>query len=177
MHLRPSRQRHLSLHGFCDADWGVSIEDKKSISGYCVFLGNSIISWSSKKQSFVSRSSTEAEYRAIADVSAELLWVMSLMDELQCLVIKPAVVWSDNIGTGSLAMNLVYHSRTKHVEIVIHFVRDKVAAKKLDVRYVPTYEQTADSLTKALPHNRLLYLRNKLGVEEIPSSLKGRVKA
>lgn len=126
IHLKPSS--HLSLYGFCDADWGVAHEHRKSISGYCVFLSNSLVSWSSKRQHVVSRSSTESEYRAIEDVACELAWISSLLQELKCPVAKPVAIWSDNLGAGALAANPVYHSRTKHVEIDVHFIRDKVAS-------------------------------------------------
>lgn len=125
----------------------------------------------------VSRSSTESEYRAVADVASELSWIASLLGKLKCPVIKPVLIWSDNIGAGCLSSNPMYHSRTKHVEIDIHFIRDKVAANEVQVRHVPTYEQTADCLTKALSTSRLVFLRNKLGVVNIPTSLSGGVRA
>lgn len=86
------------------------------------------------------------------------------------------VIWSDNLGAGALAANPVYHSRTKHVEIDVHFIRDMVASKEVQVRYVPTFEQTADCLTKAVPTSRLVYLRDKLSVVSIPPSLSGEVR-
>lgn len=167
----------LNLYGYCDADWGVAHEDRRSVSGYCVYLGQSLICWSSKRQSVVSLSSTESEYRAVADSTSELLWVSSLLQELKCPVNLPYVIWFDNIGAASLATNPIYHSRTNHVEIDVHFIRDKVAAKVVEVRYVPTYDQTADRLTMALTHHRLSFLRSKLGDVKIPSSLQWGVKA
>lgn len=101
LHLIPSSQ--FSLTGYCDADWGVSNEDRRSVAGYCVFLGNSLVSWSSKKQPVVSRSGTESEYRAIVDLAAELTWISSLLKELQCPLMKAPVIWSNNISAGSLA--------------------------------------------------------------------------
>lgn len=175
LHLKPSSQ--FNLIGYCDADWGVSHEDRRPIVGYCVYLGNSLISLSQKRQLVFSRSSIESEYRAIVDLATELTWVSSLLKELQCPVMKTPVIWSDNISAGSLALNLVYHSHTKHVEIDIHFKRDKVAAKEITMCYVPLYEQTTDCLTKALTTTRFAFLRNKLGVIEIPSSLRRGVSA
>lgn len=92
-------------------------------------------------------------------------------------MIKPVVIWSNNLGAATLTINLVYHSRTKHVEIDVHFVRDKVASREIQVRYVPTFEQTAYSLTKALPTSRVKFLRDQLGLIRIPPSLSGGVKA
>lgn len=86
------------------------------------------------------------------------------------------MIWCDNLGTGSLVYNPVYHSRTKLVEVDIQFICDRVATKEVRVCYVPTYEQTANCLTKALTFSRFSFLRNKLGVVELPSSLKGGVK-
>lgn len=148
-----------------------------SIVGYYVYLGSSLVSWSSKRQGVVSQSSIESEYRAVADLAAELIWVTSLLKEISCPVINTPVIWCDNMGAGSLAYNPIYHSRTKHVEVDIHFIRDKVADKEVSVCYVPTYEQTTDYLTKALTTSRFIFLRNKLGVVELPTSLKGELRS
>lgn len=167
----------MSLHRYCNADWGVVHKDRKSISGYCVFLENSLISWSSKRQHVVSQSSTESEYKVVTVVALELSWIASLLNELKCPVIKLAVVWSDNIGAGSLSANHVYHSRSKHVKIDVHFIRDKVATKEIQVRYVSTYEQTTYCLTKVLSTSIIAFLTNKLGVVHIPTSLSKGVRA
>lgn len=123
----------------------------------------------------VSRSSAESEYRAIADLASELTWIISLLKELQCPIAKTPVIWSDNMGAGQLASNPVYHSQTKHIGIDVHFIRDKVAAKEIVVCYIPSYEQTAYCLTKALTTSRFSFLRSKLGVAQVPSSLSGGV--
>lgn len=109
-------------------------------------------------------------------VAVELTWISSLLKELQCPIVDLAVIWSANIGAGSLATNPVYHSRTKHVENDIHFARDKVVANEVNVRYVPTYEQVTYCLTKALTTNKLIFFRNKLGTVCIPISLRGGVQ-
>lgn len=90
------------------------------------------------------------------------------------------IIWCDNMSAGSLALNPVYHARTKHIEIDAHFMREKVLAKQLEVRYVPSHDQVADCLTKSLSHNHFRYLRSKLGMVQRPlilSSLKGSVGA
>lgn len=174
LHLGSHSDLHISA--FCDADWAVSNEDRRSVGGFCVFLGNSLVSWSSRRQGVVSRSSTESQYRAIADVAAEVLWLKSLLKEISCPLLHIPVIWSDNLGAGSLAVNPVYHSRMKHVEVDLHFIRDKVAKKAFTVCYVPSFEQIVDSFTKALSSSKFDHFRNKLGVVPLTPSLRGAVK-
>lgn len=174
LHLKPFSEIHVT--GFCDVDWAVSLEDRKSVGGFCVYLGDSLVSWSSKRQNAVSRSSTELEYRAIADVAAEILWLKSLMREIGCCIKRIPVIWSDNMGAGSLTVNPILHSPMKHVEIDMHFIRDKVAGRELRVCYVPSSEQVADCLTKALTLSKFSPFRSKLGVVMLPPSSRGPVK-
>lgn len=97
------------------------------------------------------------------------------MREIHCSVPRVPVIWCDNLGAGSLAVNPVYHSCMKHVEVDLHFVRDKIAAKELTVQYVPSFEQIADCLTKALSSSKFDYFRDKLGVIRLSTSLRGAV--
>ncbi|XP_047949460.1 secreted RxLR effector protein 161-like [Salvia hispanica] len=144
LHILPSS---FSLTGFSDSDWGADLDDRRSITGYCVYFGKTLISWCSKKQTVVSRSSTEAEYRSLAQVTCELSWLKSLHEELKIKYLKPPTVWVDNISTISLASNPVLHSRTKQIELDVHFVRDKVHGGEIDLRHVPT---TIKSQTSSL---------------------------
>lgn len=120
--LHIGQSANLSLIGYSDADWACCPDDRKSIGGYCVFFGDTLVSWSSKKQSVVARSSTESEYRSLAQVTAEIVWLESLLQEMQFTTAAIPVVWCDNISVGALASNPVYHARTKHIELDAHFV-------------------------------------------------------
>ena len=150
----------FNLEGFSDADWATNLDDYKSMSGLCVFLGGNLITWSSKKQNAVSRSSTKSEYRALATTTAELVWIQNLLTEIGIpLQTQPPILWCDNIGAQALASNPVHHARTKHIEIDVHFIRNLVAEKKLEVRYVSSNNhQPADLFTKPLPFERFNFV-------------------
>ncbi|XP_019186568.1 PREDICTED: uncharacterized protein LOC109181272 [Ipomoea nil] len=162
--LRLTVSTSSAIHAFSDSDWAGCPVDRKSTSGYAVFLGANLISWLSRKQRTVDRSSTEAEYKALADVSAEVTWVVSLLRELGLHNGGPSTLWCDNLGTTYLCANPVFHARTKHVEIDYHFVRDKVASGEMTVNFVSTKDQLADIFTKPLPGPRFTTLRDKLNV-------------
>lgn len=169
------RAPRMDLHGFSDADWASCIDDRRSVSAYCVYLGGNLISWSSKKQQVIARSSTESEYRALALATSELIWIQSLLTELRIEFVSPPVLWCDNMGAGSLATNPVFHPRTKHIEIDMHFVRDRVLAKQLDIRYVDSTHQVADVLTKPLHVPQYEFLKSKLPLQVSPCHLRGDV--
>ncbi|KAJ1695555.1 hypothetical protein LUZ63_012253 [Rhynchospora breviuscula] len=171
--LQIYNQSDHQLHAYTDSDWAGSHFDRRSTSGYSIFLGRNIISWSAKKQATVSRSSTEAEYRGLAITCTELLWVQFLLQELKFKPNTPPVMWCDNVGATFLASNPMFHSRTKHVEIDFHFVREKVAAKTLLVRYLCSADQIADIMTKPLSTARFEALRHKLNVLQSPLACGG----
>lgn len=173
--LHLCRSSSFIIRSFCDADWAGNPEDRTSIGAYLVYLGDSLISWKIYKQKAVARSSTEAEYRAVVAAAAEVNWIQSLPSELQISSSQP-FLFCDNVGATYLSSNPVYHSRMKHISIDIHFVRQQVQDGKIKVLHVPSIDQLANLLTKPLPRLRFVTLRNKLGVSDGPSSLRGRNK-
>ncbi|KAG8472493.1 hypothetical protein CXB51_034175 [Gossypium anomalum] len=144
------RTTKFVLEGYSDSSWGSDIDDRRSTSGYCIFLGGNPISWSSRKQQVVSRSTAEAEYRSLANATAEMVWLQSLLSELSIPVQKKSLIWCDSSAAVAVAGNPVMHSKFKHVELDIFFVREKVAAGALQVGHVSSADQVADVLTKTL---------------------------
>ncbi|XP_058192154.1 secreted RxLR effector protein 161-like [Rhododendron vialii] len=152
----------LELRAYSDADWAGDPTDRRSITGYCFFLGDSLISWRSKKQTVVSRSSTEAEYRALADTTQELLWLRWLLTDMGVHHSTGTTLCCDNQSAIQIARNDVFHDRTKHIEIDCHFVRQHVASGTLRLLSVSSSDQTADIFTKAHPPGRFHDLVSKL---------------
>lgn len=123
--LQPTPKSTLSLEAFCDVDWGSDLEDRRSISGHCIFFGPNLIAWGSKKQTTILRSTTEVEYRSLVNTVDEIIWIQSLMCELH-----------------------IIHAKTKHLELDLFFVREKVQRKDITVKHVKSHLQIADGLTK-----------------------------
>jgi hypothetical protein len=130
-----------------------------------VFLGDNLVSWSSKRQNTVSRSSAEAEYRAVANGVAEATWLRQLLLELHSPLQRATLVYCDNISAVYMTSNPVQHQRTKHIEIDLHFVRERVAIGDLRVLHVPTSSQYADIFTKGLPTSVFTEFRSSLNVQ------------
>uniref|UniRef100_A0A2N9FW81 Reverse transcriptase Ty1/copia-type domain-containing protein n=1 Tax=Fagus sylvatica TaxID=28930 RepID=A0A2N9FW81_FAGSY len=154
----------LQLSAYTDADWAGDPDDRRSTSGYLVYLGSNPITWSAKKQPTVSRSSTESEYRALAIASAELCWIRTLLKDLGIYLSQTPILWCDNVSALAIASNPVFHARTKHIEVDFHFVRERVLRKDLEVKFVSTIDQLADIFTKSLPTQRFIDLRRNLMV-------------
>ncbi|GKD96028.1 gag/pol polyprotein, partial [Tanacetum coccineum] len=118
---------------FSDDDWAGDSDDRRSTGGFSIYLSSNLISWTARKQRTVSRSSTEVEYKALADTVAELTWLQALLNELGICSSSTPILWCDNLGATYLSANSIFHERTKHVEIDYHFVQEKVAQGDLRV--------------------------------------------
>ena len=142
---------------------------RRSISGFCVFLGDSLISWKSKKQSDVPRSSAEAEYQAMANVTCEPIWLTALLHDFGIQSKEPATLFCNNEVAIHIAANPVFHKRMKHIEIDCHLVQEKIQAVCLKTMHVSSQHQIVDLFTKALFPAQFKYLLNKMGIHNLHS--------
>lgn len=159
------RNKGLALEAYTDADYAGSIVDRRSTSGYCTFLGGNLVTWRSKKQNVVARSSAEAEFRAMAQGVCELLWVKIILEDLKVEWDAPMRLYCNNKSAISIAHNPVQHDRTKHIEIDRHFIKEKLDSGLICTPYVSTQGQLADVLTKWLGSSVFESIVSKLGME------------
>ncbi|CAM8948608.1 unnamed protein product [Rhodiola kirilowii] len=150
--------------GFTDADWAGNITDRRSTSGYFTFVGGNLVTWKSKKQKVVARSSAEAEYRGMAQGVCELLWLKSLLHDLGIELTSPMKLYCDNKAAIDISQNPVQHDRTKHVEVDRHFIKEKLDANIITFPFVPSEEQLADILTKGVSVKAFHGSLSKLGM-------------
>ncbi|KAJ0568794.1 putative RNA-directed DNA polymerase [Helianthus annuus] len=153
-----------NLVGYTDSDWLGCPDTRRSRSGYLLLLGGSPVSWKSKKQTVVSRSSAEAEYRAMASTVSEILWLRWLLKELNVEQNNATQLFCDNLAVKHIANNPVFHERTKHVEMDCYFVRERVESNEVEPLHIDTKSQIADLFTKPLGSRQLGLLLGKLGI-------------
>ena len=164
--LLMSSKKTGKIDAFCNADWASCSLSRRSVTGFGIKFGESLISWRSKKQSTVSRSSAEAEYRSMATTVAELVWLQGLLQELGASVELPMELHCDNKAAMQIASNPMYHEQTKHIEIDCHFIRERQDGM-VKTEYIASKDQMADIFTKALGkqlHSDMLF---KLGMLDI----------
>jgi hypothetical protein len=155
------RSSSLLLSAFSDADWAGNVDDRHSTGGFAIFLSSNLITWCARKQAIVSRSSTEAEYKALANATTEVIWVQSVLVELGTNLPRSPCLWCDNLGATYMTVNPRFHGRTKNIEIDFHFVRERVAQRQLHVRFISSADQVAEGFTKSLPVSKLdIFHRN-----------------
>ncbi|XP_076935490.1 uncharacterized protein LOC143602168 [Bidens hawaiensis] len=139
-----------NLTAYADSDWAKCLDTRRSVTGYCIFLGQSLVAWKSKKQLTVSRSSAEAEYRAMCACAEEIIWIKNLLKELKVIISLPVSLNCDNNAAISIAANPVFHDRTKHFEIDLFFLREKISSGVIKTESIRSDKQLADVLTKGL---------------------------
>jgi len=145
-----SNDPDCTIQAYCDSDWASCPDSRRSVSGYLILLGNSPISWKSKKHETISLSSAEAEYRSLRKVVGELTWLNRLLNDLTITNSSPIDVYCDSQSAIHIAHNPVFHERTKNIEVDCYFVRNKLQEGLISLHHIPTTDQLADILTKAL---------------------------
>lgn len=161
------------MSAYSDADWAGCPDTRRSVTGWCMFLGSSLISWKSKKQARVSKSSTESEYRAMSAACSEIIWLRGLLAELGFPQTEPTSLYADNTSAIQIVANPVFHERTKHIEVDCHSIRDAYDDRLISLPHVSTQLQIADILTKAVPRPRHQFLVGKLMLIDQPHQFEG----
>ena len=160
-----SKTKNINLKAYADADWAGDGISRKSTSGYVFQIGDSTVTWRSKRQSIIALSSTEAEYVSLCQAAQEAVWLRRLLNDVGFRQTQPMTLYEDNQGAIALTKNAKMNSRTKHIDIKFHYVRQAIEDEVLKVDYCPTEDMTADILTKSLSRVKFEKFRTMLGVE------------
>lgn len=152
----------LKITTYSDSDWASCSDTRRSLTGYCIFMGTSLISWKTKKKKTISRSSCEAEYRSLATTICELLWISYILRYLKVKFKIPISLWCDNKATIHIIKNPIFHERTKHLDIDSHLVRDQY--KLVFPRHISTNQQIVGLFTKGLCAPRFNFLLSNMNL-------------
>ncbi|KAF5459455.1 hypothetical protein F2P56_023398 [Juglans regia] len=174
LQLSPSSPNQLTA--WSNANWAGCLDDRQSTSGYCIFLGSNLISWSSKKHPTVARSSTKTEFKDVAIATAEVIGLQHLYRDLGVHLKCSPLLYCDNMGAMYFSSTPVFQARTKHVEIHFHFVQNRVQNKSLRVAFISGKDQLADLLTKPISSSQFALLCSNLQLQALPFDLKDDVK-
>ncbi|GJZ39745.1 hypothetical protein Tco_0586308 [Tanacetum coccineum] len=148
------KNANINLHGFCDSNWGGCTDDMKSTSRYIFSLGSGVFSWCSNKQQTVAQSLVEAEYVAAALATSQAIWLRRIFKDIEEKQLKPTIIFCDSMSAIAIAKNPVYHSRTKHIALKHHFIREAIEDGEVQLEFCETNDQIADIFTKALPRGK-----------------------
>jgi hypothetical protein len=158
------RNQNLQLTAYSDVDWANCVDERKIVSGGAFYLGDSLVVWLSKKQGSISLSTTEVEYIAASTFFTQVLWMIQTLAYLEVKYTALIPIHCDKTSVISVSKNPIFHSKTKHIPIKYHFLREKVTNQIVQFHYIPTTEKIADIFTKPLAKTPFEYLRQKLGV-------------
>lgn len=155
------------LSGYSDADWAGDVDTRRSTSGFVFQVHNNTVSWCSKRQNTVAKSSTEAEYVALSLATQEAIWMRRFLKNIGVEQKSSSIIFEDNRGAIELSKNPKFHNRTKHIDVSYHFIREQVTMNTISVKYCPTQEMLADVMTKGLTKFTFEKFRNMLGLKKV----------
>ena len=155
----------ITLFGSCDSDWAGDLDDRRSTTGYLFFINNGPVSWSTRKQTSVVTSSTQAEYQALSSAVKEAIWLRTFLKELGFSQLSPTIIHQDNQSTIALAKNPIHHGKSKHIDIVHHFIRECIEREEIELEYRPTADMIADALTKPLARGKFEKCVTEMGLK------------
>lgn len=161
--LRLNGTKNTELSCYSDADWAGNFEDRTSTSGYCIFIGNNLISWTSKRQKCIALSTMEAEYIALGEAIKETLFINKLCTEMG-IILKTPTLYCDNLATIEISRNPKNHQRAKHIDIKYHFIRKTIEDGEINLNFINSQSNKADIFTKPLNSNLFNNNRQNIGL-------------
>lgn len=158
------RKSGFQLNSYCDADYAGDVDTRRSTTGYVFTLNGGAVSWSSKLQVTVAVSTAEAEYMSAASAVKEALWLRKLLTDFESDVTKPVVIYCDNQAANKLLLNPIVSARSKHIDVLHHFARERVARREVEFKYCKSEDMIADYLTKPVPEHKHVLCCKGMGV-------------